>query len=463
MNPSSNTLNISSNILSALNIDKTKILSVSKLNNQVHDVLTNHFGIIYVEGEISNLAKPTSGHMYFTLKDNNSQIKCALFKGYRQFVKTNINNGQKVLLKAKLSVYSPRGDYQLIVENIYPTGLGALQQAYIELKNKLNKLGLFDQKYKKTIEQLPKIPKNIYVITSPTGAAIRDILTTLYNKFPSIPIKIIPSLVQGESASNNLIKSVQIADRLANPDTDVIILARGGGSLEDLWAFNNEELAHAIFNTKTAIITGIGHEVDFTIADFVADIRAATPTAAANIAVPDWQDYYNNITNYYNNLSKIFRNIIINLYNNLKFLNHRLKQQHPETKILNQIQQLDELNAKLNNNIKILLFNYKNKLKILEHKLINNSPKNNINIYLNNIKFLKFNLNKNINNILNSNKHNLIYLINKLNSNNPLEILAKGYSVITKNDKIISDQNQVNSGDKITAKLHKGEIECEVL
>lgn len=442
-------------------IDSNNIYTVEKLNNAINLELQQNFGTVYVEGEISNLTKPASGHFYFTLKDQNSQIKCALFKGYRKFIKTKLDNGQKVLVKAKISIYVPRGDYQLIVEHVYPTGIGALQQAYEALKKKLKEEGLFDAKHKK---EIPKLPKQIFVVTSPTGAAVKDIIITLRRRFPSIPVKIIPSLVQGETASESLTKAIKIADKLANNTQDVIILARGGGSLEDLWAFNDENLARAIFKAKTPIICGIGHEIDFSIADFVADLRAATPTAAAESASPSRQDYMTNILKLQQSLYKNFTNKLFYLSQNLRHLNHRLLQQHPETKLNNQVQLLDELYSKLcyawdkKHNI------FSHNLKILSHKLEKHNPNNYIKIQQNNINNYKKLLNNYLLNLLKQKQNHLKNISSRLNSVNPLEVLARGYSVLTTSDgQVITKQSQVSKGSRINARLNQGEIKCEVL
>lgn len=437
-------------------IDTKNIYTVDELNNAINLELQESFGTVYVEGEISNLAKPASGHLYFTLKDSRSQVRCALFKGYRKFIKTTVENGQKILVKAKISIYAPRGDYQLIVEHAYPTGLGALQQAYEQLKKKLTNEGLFKLEYKKI---LPKIPETIYLITSPTGAAIRDILITLNRRFPSIPVKILPTLVQGERAAVNITKAINLADKLADAHKDIIILARGGGSLEDLWAFNDEALARVIFAASTPIVTGIGHEVDFTIADFVADLRAATPTAAAESVTPNWRDYLYKITDLEQRLSKIISHIIINLLNTIKNLNHRLLQQHPETKLFNQAQLIDELYLRLTYLWEKQLTSLKNKIKLLNHRLDHNSPLVKIKIQQNNLKHYTDNLNNQIIHLLKNNQNNLTNQITRLNSVNPLEVLSRGYSVLkTQNNQVITSSNQVKPGDKISAQLHQGDI-----
>lgn len=443
-------------------IDPKCIYSVETLNNKISQQLQKDFKLIYVEGEISNLVKAASGHFYFTLKDAKAQIKCVLFQNsYRLIKLKNLSNGQKILVKATLSVYVPRGDYQLIVENIYPTGLGALQLAYEQLKQKLATQGLFDNTHKKAI---PRLPKTIWVVTSPDGAAVRDIIATLKLRFAAIPINVIPTTVQGENAYLNIIKALHFADTHSNPLTDVIILARGGGSIEDLWAFNNEQLAQTIFKTKTPVVTGIGHETDFTIADFVADLRAATPTAAAQAASPNCQEYLFAINKLTTELVKIFRNSLLHYTQKIQFLSHRLLQQHPETKITNQIQVLDEKHHQLVNLVTQNIYQWTHQIKILNYQLQQNNPLNFININLNTLSYKEKILNNLIQNSINNAKSTLHSSIKKLNSNNPLEILSRGYSIIEDSKgNLITNKNQVAVGDKIKAILHYGKIECQVI
>lgn len=437
-------------------INPESIYSVESLNNTINQKLQTDFSVVYVEGEISNLTKPASGHYYFSLKDQKSQIRCALFQGFARLVKIKLENGLKILVKAKISIYVPRGDYQLIIENIYPTGAGALQLAYEQLLKKLQSEGLFDNIYKK---KPPAVPNTIWVITSPTGAAIRDILITLNQRFPNIPVNIIPTLVQGDTASINIIKALKFADKHSQHNNDVIIIARGGGSIEDLWAFNNEDLARTIFATKTVVITGIGHETDFTIADFVADIRAATPTAAAQLASPNKQEYFYILNKLQQDITKLYNTYIYNISKNLEYLNHRLRQQHPETKIFNQMQQLDELYIKFNKAFDRNINTIRNNLHLLNYKLHNNNPINLINLNINKITYIQKNLSQIITNFLHNNKNLLTSHIKRLNSINPLEILARGYSIITDlNGHIIKSNKQVKTGELLKAKLHDGEL-----
>ena len=441
-------------------IDSNNIYTVAELNTAINVQLQESFGVVYVEGEISNLVKATSGHYYFTLKDPEGQIRCALFKGYRTFIKAKIENGQKILVKAKISIYVPKGDYQLIIEHVYPTGLGALQQAFEELKKKLHAEGLFHENHKKPI---PKLPKQIFVITSPTGAAIKDILTTLQRRFATIPIKIIPSLVQGITAADSLIRALTIADQHANHRTDLLILARGGGSLEDLWAFNDEQLARTIFSLKTPLISGVGHEVDFTIADLVADLRAATPTAAAEAASAHWREYMDYFINIEQHLIQAFKLSLLEWHHLLKDRHHAMLQHHPKNKILNQFQVLDEAFLRLKHQKDKYSNTWQTQVKVLTHRLEQQNPYRSIKLELNNLTHYEKSLAQNVRNLFSFYTNNLIHNISRLNAINPLEVLARGYSIVqSSSGTILKSAKLVTSGDKIHIKFYDGSISATV-
>src|SRR5690625_2927780 len=254
------------------------VLSVSQLNRRSKQILETHLPLVWVEGEVSNLSRPSSGHWYFTLKDDQAQVRCAMFRNRNQLVRFNPAQGQQLLLRARVSLYEGRGDYQLIVEHMEEAGFGALQRAFEELKTRLSQEGLFASERKRP---LPTLPKHIGVITSPTGAAIRDILSVLKRRFPAVPVTVLPVPVQGKEAAPAIVSALDLANR--SELFDVLILARGGGSLEDLWPFNEEAVARAIYASRTPVVSAVGHEVDFSIADFVADVRAPTPSAAAEL------------------------------------------------------------------------------------------------------------------------------------------------------------------------------------
>jgi len=265
---------------------KATVYGISELNQMVQDLLEDAFLPIWVEGEISNFASPSSGHWYFSLKDEKAQVRCALFNGRQRYKDSQPKNGMQILARAKISLYPTRGEFQLIIDQFEPAGEGALRKAFEKLKNQLATEGLFDPQHKKS---LPKFPSTIGVISSDTGAALRDICIVLKHRFPAINIIVYPSLVQGRNASTQIVRQIKTANQ--RKECDVLILARGGGSLEDLWPFNEENVARAIFKSELPLISAIGHETDFTIADFVADIRAATPTMAAQLASPDGSEY----------------------------------------------------------------------------------------------------------------------------------------------------------------------------
>ncbi|MGX2039801.1 exodeoxyribonuclease VII large subunit [Methylocaldum sp. MU1018] len=318
------------------------VYTVSRLNRETRFLLNDCFGSIWIEGEISNLSAPSSGHVYFSLKDAEAQIRCAMFRGQNRSLDFKPENGDHVLIKAQVSLYEPRGDYQLIVEYMEETGDGALLRAFEALKQRLAAEGLFDVRHKKPI---PKLPRCIGIVTSPTGAAVHDILTVLKRRSPSIPAIIFPVKVQGAEAKFEIVKALAAADRLKL--CDVLILARGGGSLEDLWTFNEERVARAIFECKTPVVTGVGHEIDTTIADFVADLRAPTPSAAAEATTPDGAELLARFAQIDQQLSRRMKALLERDKNALLHLRKRLRQEHPSKRLQTQNQRLDQLELRL--------------------------------------------------------------------------------------------------------------------
>ncbi|MCU7921893.1 MAG: exodeoxyribonuclease VII large subunit, partial [Candidatus Thiodiazotropha sp. (ex Dulcina madagascariensis)] len=284
---------------STLQASQREIYSVSRLVRETRAILEGSFPLIWVSGELSNLAQPASGHIYFSLKDEAAQVRCAMFRMKRQLLRFRPENGQQVTIRARVSLYEARGEFQLIVEQMEPAGEGALRLAFEQLKHKLATEGLFDSETKKP---LPSPPNQLGIITSPTGAAVRDLLTVLRRRFPALPVIIYPVQVQGEDAPRQIIRMLQLANQ--RQECDLLILSRGGGSLEDLQAFNDEGLARAIHASQIPLVTGIGHEIDFTIADFVADRRAPTPSAAAELVSPDQQEWYQRVTQLARRLSQ---------------------------------------------------------------------------------------------------------------------------------------------------------------
>lgn len=343
-----------------------KPLKVSEVNNYIKRLFTSDMILsnIEVEGEISNYNKHYSGHAYFSLKDKNSRIKCVLFRSNAKNINTTLIEGQKVIAKGYISIYEKNGDYQLYVKDIYDKGVGRLYQEYEILKKKLESEGLFKDKYKK---DLPSMPEKIGVITSASGAALRDILTVINRRYPICNILIYPSLVQGEKAHSNLIQATRYLDN--REDIDLIILARGGGSIDELFVFNNEKLARTIFQSKTPIISAVGHETDFTISDFVADLRAATPSIAAELSTPNIEELLRNLNNKYSQLIYQKSKKLETKHNELKILSRELKYNSPLFKIRDKRQELDSIFRDIDISITDIIDNQYKVLLDLEKQL----------------------------------------------------------------------------------------------
>lgn len=318
------------------------VYTVSQLSREARLLLEATFPTLWVTGEISNIARPASGHIYFSLKDAQAQVRCAMFRSAGRGLRFRPDNGQQVLLRARVSLYELRGEFQLIVEHMEPAGDGLLLRRIEELKQRLAAEGLFDERHKRPP---PALPRRIGIITSPTGAAIRDILHVLRRRFPAIPVVIYPVQVQGEQAKHDIVAALGTA--AARKECDVLILARGGGSLEDLWAFNEEIVARAIYACPIPVITGVGHEIDYTIADLVADVRAPTPSGAAELAVPDWREWLRNLRALERHAQSAMRSSLQRLRGQHRELAMRLRRSHPGTVLRQRAQRLDELGQRL--------------------------------------------------------------------------------------------------------------------
>jgi exodeoxyribonuclease VII large subunit len=349
--------------------ERRNILTVTQLNRETSRLLGEHFLSIFVEGEVSNLSMPSSGHLYFSLKDANAQVRCAMFRTQQRRQAFKPENGKQVVVKAQVSLYEPRGDFQLIVEHIEEAGDGALRRAFEALVLKLSEEGLFDTSTKKS---LPALPKTIGVITSPTGAAIRDILTVLRRRFSAVPVIIYPVAVQGDNAKYEIARAIALANE--QKQCDVIILGRGGGSLEDLWAFNEEIVARAIYASTIPVISAVGHETDVTIADFVADLRAATPSAAAEHATPDQQEWLSRFIHLEVRLQQQLRRRLSQKQQTLDWLSKRLQQQHPGQKLARNAQRMDELESRLNQAMQTRLLHNKSLVETTTAKLWQHNP-----------------------------------------------------------------------------------------
>lgn len=396
-------------------IQKPRVLSVSQINFYIKSIIENDGSLqfVLVTGEISNLTvHQRSGHIYLSLKDSNSVISAVMFAGNARQLKFRLENGMKVICRGRISVYEPSGRYQLYIEDMQPDGVGALTLAFEQLKKSLAQKGLFDNAHKKP---LPKFPKTIGVITSPTGAAVQDITNIIRRRFPSADIVLAPVLVQGESAPEQLVRAVNKFS--ASKIADVIIIGRGGGSAEDLWAFNDEQLAYAVYNCETPIISGVGHETDFTVCDFVADVRASTPSAAAELAVPDRQE----LMSYY---FKQKQYISAMLDRKIKTAQLRLE---------NQQRRMSASSPKL-------------KAEQLEKQLSAKSEK----------------LTRFMNIYISDKENKLIAAKGKLDGLNPLNVLNRGYAIAEKDEKIITSSKQLKDGDDFTVILSDGKINAKV-
>ncbi|WP_456380638.1 exodeoxyribonuclease VII large subunit [Thiolapillus sp.] len=431
------------------------IWSVSRLNGEIRAVLEGSFPLLWVEGEISNLATPRSGHSYFSLKDSHAQVRCALFRHKRQLLRFQPKDGDKVLIRARISLYEARGDFQLIVEHMEPVGEGALQRAFEELKARLDQEGLFDARRKK---ELPAFPRCIGVVTSPTGAALRDILQILQRRFPALPVIIYPTLVQGEQAAEEIIHTLKLADQRG--DCDLLILARGGGSLEDLWAFNDEGLARTIASLDTPIISAVGHEVDFTIADFVADRRAPTPSAAAELATQNQEQLLARLQELQQRLGRAIKRRLQEHQQHLAHISHKLQILHPQRQLQQHQQLLDELGLQLERNMQRLLMQKKQQCDRLTARLQLLSPARQLVMLKERLTHNQQQLLHGMRNLLSHKKLLFTGLTRELQTLSPLHTLARGYSITTDADtgKIITRSADTQLGQRIHTRLLEGNL-----
>ncbi len=431
-----------------------KIYTVSELNRETGQLLGEHFLSIFVEGEISNLSIPPSGHYYFTLKDANAQVRCAMFRS-NQRKSFKPANGKQVLVKAQVSLYEPRGDYQLIVEFIEEAGAGALRRAFDALKLKLSEEGLFAQANKKN---LPTLPKAIGVITSPSGAAIRDILTVLRRRFAAVPVIIYPVAVQGENAKFEIAKAIAKANQ--HKKCDVLIIARGGGSLEDLWAFNEEMVARAIYASQIPIISGVGHETDVTIADFVADLRAPTPSAAAEHATPDQQQLQIKFFQLELILQQQSQRLLKQEEQKLDWLTGRLQQQHPQQKLTRNQNRLIELEPRLKKAVQQRLLHDRRIIETQTERLWRYSPVSAVRRNQQQLTHLNERLVSITDTRLKHTNQRVLNTSQTLQAVSPLATLNRGYAIVTDHAsrQIIRSSDQLIVGNKLMTRLAKGQF-----
>ena len=444
-------------------IQNDEIISVGELNKSAKYLLENNFSNVSVIGEISNLAKPSSGHIYFTLKDADGAIRCAMFKN--QNIKLNFSpkDGDQCVLRGQVSIYAPRGDYQLIVKTIEPAGAGNLMQKFEVLKNKLEQEGLFNLDKTK---QLPSSPKHIGIITSASTAAFQDIISTINRRAPNTQISLSEATVQGDEAHISIINALNRIIRFnkenSGNEIDVVILSRGGGSIEDLWCFNNEELAREIFSFPIPTISGVGHEIDFTICDFVSDIRVPTPTASAELVTEFNFNLRDKILKYKEELRKNIHNYLENL-NQLINLN-KSKLKDPLTMLREKSQHLDNLDLRIRQQKKLLISNNKNKLERLSDNLNNNNPISKLDLMHDKVNSLFDSLNRGITQKIQFNNKLLAKLYKNIEILNPLSILDRGYAIVmNKKGEAIKSTKKVAKGEKLKARLSDGLMDIEVL
>ena len=437
-----------------------KIISVTELNKLAKSLLENGIPKLWIEGEISNLARPASGHIYFSLKDEASQIRCAWFKQRQSINANDISNGMKMLALGKISLYQPRGEYQFIIEKMETAGEGDLKRKYEELKQKLFNEGLFDREKKL---EIPKLPKKIGVITSPSGAAIRDVLSILKRRFPLLPIVIFPITVQGENAAPDIENALKNANLRA--DCDVLILTRGGGSLEDLWAFNEEIVARAIHASKIPIISAIGHETDTTIADFVSDIRAPTPSGAAEIVTPDQNELLKLLKTLFGRIEHETNQYINSKSQSMDWLSKRLSQSNPIMTVRKQIEISGNLRKLLFSSIGRNLSIHSKAVDSLKFRLNSSSPKLEIQKAISHLSEMQLKITTSTKSSVTKLNSQLTALGKTLDSLSPLKTLERGYAVArdSKTKKIISNSEKVSINSQIDIKLAKGEIAAKVI
>ena len=434
------------------NPTERQILSVSQLNRSVRHLLETQLPMLWVEGEISNFARPASGHWYLTLKDDQAQVRCAMFRNTNQRVGFQPANGTQVLVRCRAGLYEGRGEYQLDIEHMQEAGFGALQRQFEMLKQQLSTEGLFDTQHK---QPMPESVRHIGVITSATGAAVKDILSVLNRRFPSIRVSIFPTAVQGAQAAGQIIDAINNANRQGQ--CDALIVGRGGGSLEDLWPFNEETVARVIFASEIPIVSAVGHEVDFTIADFVADLRAPTPSAAAELLSPDGEDMLNQFEGFEILLGEAMTRKIRQLEQRTDYLQKRL--QHPGRKLQEQAQHLDHLDIRLRRAMAGTMQQQAVRMKTLGDKLVRQNPRDAIvqrqQLVANAVKHMM----RAVSQQLESKQNKTAQAMHLLDTVSPLKTLGRGYSIIRdNNDAVIRSVAAVKAGDELRGQLVDGGV-----
>lgn len=438
-----------------------EIISVSELNNAAKRLLENNFNNVSVLGEISNLSKPSSGHIYFSLKDESGSIRCAMFRNANSRLQFSPKNGDKCILTGQVSIYAARGDYQLIAKSMRLAGAGDLMQQFEMLKSKLDSEGLFDLMTKKT---LPKFPRHICIITSPSTAAYQDVLSSLKRRCPFSKVSISEAVVQGETASKTIISAlgrIQNFNELNQDNVDAVIITRGGGSIEDLWCFNNEELARAIYDFEVPIISGVGHEIDFTITDFVADMRAPTPTAAAEIITENYFRLSDILVSLKDEIIVGHKSLIERRRKALELSKANLK--NPASILREKIQKIDNLEIQMKQSLKSTLYKSTQNLKFLTRILEERNPANLIKKLGEKTDAFKQMLQSNVKNIAVSKKYKIEQIQKSLLMLNPLAILDRGYSIIqNKKGEAIKTASKIKLNEEVVARFGKGSAKLKI-
>ncbi|MCA1063337.1 exodeoxyribonuclease VII large subunit [Rossellomorea sp. AcN35-11] len=443
-----------------MELDQSRYLTVQALTKYIKRKFDKdpHLSNLFVRGEISNFKRHSSGHMYFTLKDEKARILSVMFSSNNQSLKFMPENGMNVLIRGDISVYESGGQYQIYVKEMQPDGIGELYLAYEQLKEKLDKAGYFEHGRKRFI---PKFPNRIAVVTSPTGAAIRDIITTIKRRYPIGEILVFPALVQGEQAGGSIAEAIRKANDLG--DIDVMIIGRGGGSIEELWAFNEEIVADAIFESRIPVISAVGHETDFTIADFVADLRAPTPTAAGELAVPHIEDLLERIMNRKLRLIKSFKTKLQRERSRLDHLTKSYALRNPRNLYQQKIETVDRLTDQLEKTISLHVKQNRDQLKGLHSRLQRVHPSQLITIQQERVSFMKSRLDKQFKQVLKEKNHRFRSSLSTLHALSPLKIMDRGYSLVYQDEgTLMKSAKQVKAGDRLEVNVKDGKIYCEV-
>ncbi len=439
-------------------IEQKHIYTVGKLNQKIRETLLHNFASVWVEGEISNFVRATSGHFYFSIKDEDSQIRCAMFRGDNRELKFELENGLLVQLQARIELYEKRGDLQLIVKHVEAAGGGKLQLEFERLKLKLYKEGLFDETLK---QEIPAYPLTVGVITSETGAALKDVISVLRKRFPIVHLIVYPTLVQGDRAPEEICRALEIAER--RHEVEVLLLVRGGGSIEDLWAFNDEAVARTIAASKLPVVAGIGHEIDFTIADFVCDRRAPTPSAAAEYISPDKRELVQELNVINKNLCTEMTRTLKQKLEFIKLMEAELAKSHPKHQLQNYAQQLDELGRRLMPTIKNYLCLHDRQLEHQRSLLLSNTPIKYMEMYADKLASHTKALQDNLRARLRQAEQSIAHSASKLETLGPTTTLKRGYAIVTDDsDRLVRSVKQVHIKQKINIQVGEGKMVAEV-